>query len=167
MAATPLNPTARYIPAGVRQYYWVKTIANKAAPTRSELDAGTDLTAEINAVDGFTTSSDSVDAPDLGTRFTSKVPGRITADDSSLTVYLDENADEDIRSVLARDDEGFVVQFPEGDDETTGTTHLMDVFPVKVASVTIQTGTDDPGTAQVTFTITSEPANNVPVPAAV
>lgn len=164
MAATALNPTNRYIPPGVRQYYWVPTIASKAAPTRIELDAGTDLTNEIAAVDGFTTSSDSVDAPDLGTRFTSKVPGRITADDSSMNIYIDLDGGDDVRTLLPRDEEGFVVQFPEGDDETAGTTKTLNVFPVKVASNSIQTGMEDPGQTQVSFTITSEPVNNIAIP---
>ena len=69
MVATPITATSRYIPPGTTRYYWVPTIANKAAPTRSELNAGSDLTAEISAVSGFATSSDQQDTPDLGSRF--------------------------------------------------------------------------------------------------
>lgn len=170
MSATPLAPTAghRYIPPGVRQYVWVETLADKTAPTRTEIDAGTDLTAEIADVSGFSVSSDTVDAPDLASRFTSKVPGMITADDSELDIYLskDPGTNGDARTLLTRDAEGFVVIFPEGDDGGTNN-HLMDVFPATVSSAAIQPDIDKPGTLIVNFTITDEPAQNIAVPATV
>jgi hypothetical protein len=160
MVATPIAASTRYIPPGTRAYYWVPTIANKAAPSRAELDAGTDLTGEVAEVSGFQTTSESTDTPDLGSRFTSKIPGRITADDSSITLYADEGS-QDVRQLLPRDTAGFIVQFPEGD--VTGRT--MDVFPVKVSSAPKDTSIEDPGKVMVQFTVTSEPAENVTVPA--
>jgi hypothetical protein len=160
MVATPIAASTRYIPPGTRAYYWVPTIANKAAPTRAELDAGTDLTGEVAEVSGFQTTSESTDTPDLGSRFTSKIPGRITADDSSITLYASENS-QDVRQLLPRDTAGFVVQFPEGD--VAGRT--MDVFPVKVSSAPKETSIEDPGKVMVQFTVTSEPVENVTVPA--
>jgi hypothetical protein len=159
MVATPISASSRYIPPGTRQYYYVPTISNKAAPTRSELDAGTDLTGEVAEVSGFQTSSDSQETPDLGSRFTSKIPGRITADDSSITMYASEDS-QDVRQLLPRDTAGYIVQFPEGD--TAGRT--MDVFPVKVASAPKMTDIEDPAKIEVQFTITAEPAENVTVP---
>jgi len=164
MAATPLSATTRYFPVGVRQYYFVTSIASKTAPTRAELNAGTDLTGEIVSVTGFTTSSNPVDAPDLKSRFTGQVTGMITADASSMNIYLDEES-VDVRSVLPRDTVGFVVQFPEGDDEGVSGTKTMDVFPVKVSSASKDTTTTDPGQIVISFVITSEPAENILVPA--
>lgn len=160
MVATPITSSARYIPPGVRSYYFCPAIANKAAPTRPELDAGTDLTGEIAAVEGFMVSSDSVETPDLKSRFTSKIPGRITADDSSMNFYAD-SASDDVRTLLPRDTAGFVVSFPEGD--VAGQT--MDVFPVKVASAPKQTDIEAPAQIQVQYTITAEPAEDITVPA--
>jgi hypothetical protein len=162
MVATPLTPTSRYIPPGVRAYYYVPTIVDKASPSRAELDAGTDLTAEIAEVSGFQVTSESVDTPDLATRFTSKVPGRTTADDSSITFYASDTSD-DVRTILPRDTAGFIVVLPEGDVPT----QMMDVFPVKVAASTVMSGTEDPGQVEVSFTITGEPEQNVVIPAAV
>ncbi|MFJ4365062.1 hypothetical protein ACIP4S_13015 [Streptomyces chartreusis] len=159
MVATPISASSRYIPPGTRQYYFVASIANKNAPTRGELDAGTDLTGEVADVSGFQTTSESADTPDLGSRFTSKIPGRITADDSSITMYASEDS-QDVRQLLPRDTPGFVVQFPEGDE--TGKT--MDVFPVKVASAPKMTDIEDPAKIEVQFTITGEPAEDVAVP---
>lgn len=164
MVATPLSATSRYIPVGKRQFYWVSTMANYHTPTRSELDAGKDLTAEIpqDGVSGFTQSSDSVDAGDFASRFTGKVPGLITADDSSINLYMDEDSD-DARTVLAQDDEGYVVIFPEGDDEGA-TEHTMDVYPAKVSSVAKQESGTDASMLTVSFTITKQPAENITVP---
>lgn len=163
MTATALSSATRYFPVGTRQYYWVASISDKTAPTRTELDAGTDLTGEIASVAGFTTTSNPVDVPDLASRFTGQVPGMITADASSLTLYLSSDSD-DIRSILTRDTAGFIVQFPEGDDDGASGTLTMDVFPVKVSSASKDTTTTDPGQITISFTITSEPAENVDVP---
>lgn len=163
MAATPLSTVTRYFPVGLRQYYFVASIADKTAPTRDELDAGTDLTTEVTTVTGFSTATALVDAPDLKTRFTSQVSGMITADASSMNIYLDEDS-VDVRTVLPRDTVGFIVQFPEGDDEGVSGTKTMDVFPVTVSSATKETTTTDVGQVMISFAITSEPAENVLVP---
>jgi hypothetical protein len=163
MVATPLSATNRYIQPGVSQFYWVTTIAVKTAPTRTELDAGKDLTNEVAAISGFSVSSDQVAAPDFGKRFTPSVPGMITAADSSINIYLDKDSD-DVRSVISQDDEGFVVVFQEGDDEGANN-HTMDVWPATVASAAKQESDSDPSQIQYMFTITSEPAIDVDVPA--
>src|SRR5579884_158619 len=108
MVATPLASTSRYIPQGTRHYYWVPTITSYTSPTRAELDAGTDLTPEIAEVQGFAATSASVDTPDLGSRFTSKIPGLITADNSNITFYLSSTSN-DVRTLLTRDTSGYVV----------------------------------------------------------
>lgn len=160
MVATPISASSRYIPPGTRQYYFVPTIASLASPTRVELDAGTDLTGEVADVSGFQTTSESTDTPDLGSRFVPKIPGRISADDSSITMYASDDS-QDVRQLLPRDTAGYIVQFPEGD--TAGKT--MDVFPVKVASAPKLTDIEDPAKIEVQFTITAEPEENVTVPA--
>ncbi len=161
-SASPLGATERYIPVGTRQYVWVPTIAVKTAPTLVELNAGTELTAEIpqDGVNGFSTSSDSVDAGDMASRFVGKVPGLINAEDSSLNFYMSDDGD-DARSLFVRDLVGFVVIAPEG---FTGTGLTMDVFPVKVSSATKTQGGADTAQLQVQFVVTSEPAENVDVP---
>lgn len=162
MAATPITASTRYINPATTKYYFCSTISNKAAPTRPELNAGTDLTREIQAIEGFMTSSEQVETPDADTRFTSTIPGRISAEDSSLTFYAD-NTGTDARSLLPRDTAGFIVVLDGGD--VTG--RKMDVFPVRVSSVGKARSVEgsDAATVQVQFAITSEPAENVAVPA--
>lgn len=159
MVATPITSSLRYIPPGVRHYYWVPTIATKSAPTRSELNAGTDLTGEIEAVAGFSVESVQVDTPDLLNTFIAKIPGRTQSADSSITMYASSNA-VDARTLLVRGTAGFIVAFPEGD--VSG--QKMDVFPVKVSAAAKDTATEDPGKIMFTFSITSQPVENVTIP---
>ncbi|MEU8906964.1 hypothetical protein [Streptomyces mirabilis] len=159
MVATPIAATSRYIPPGTTHYYWVATIANYNSPSRSELNAGTDLTGEVMAVSGFATSSDQQDTPDLGSRFVPKIPGRITADDSSITMYSSSNSS-DARTLMPRDTAGYVVIFPEGD--ITG--QKMDVFPVKVTGVPKSRDIENPANMVFQYAITKIPAENVTIP---
>lgn len=162
VSATPLNPTSRYIPVGSREYLWVATIANKNSPTLAELNAGTDLTGEIpqDGVNGFSTSSDSVDAGDMANRFVSKVPGLINAEDSSIDFYNDLDYN-DASTVLHQDDDGFVVISKSGFNRVGA---KMDVWPVRVASVTDSQAGADMAKLTVAFTVTAVPAVGVTVP---
>lgn len=160
--AAPIGATQRYIPNGVRHIYWVPVIANKATPTLVELNAGTDLSAEIASVSGFSVDSGTIDAPDLGSRFTSQVSGMITAAKSSIDIYCDADSD-DARTLLARDSIGFVVIFPEGIDSTTPA-KTMDVFPANVSSNSIQQDLEKVAVMTVNFTITSQPVQNIAIP---
>jgi hypothetical protein len=160
MAATPLASSTRYYVTGTRQVYWVPSIASKAAPTRSELDAGTDLTGEINAMAGFDPTSATVDTPDLASRFTSQIPGAITVSASTITLYTSEDS-QDARQIMPRDTAGFIVVFWEGDVAA----NLMDVFPVRVTAAPKDVTTTDAGMITINFAVTSEPAENVTIPA--
>lgn len=160
MVATPMAATSRYFRPGTTKVYWVVSIADKTAPARTELDAGTDLSAEIMEIEGFQVVSNTLDTPDFGSRFTSKIPADIVADDSALNTYADSTS-VDIRSVLARDDDGFVVIMDEGD--IVG--HLMDVFPARVSATPKLRARSDPAQIRAQFTVTSEPAENVTIPA--
>lgn len=159
MPATPMAATTRYFRPGVTKIYWVEAIADKAAPTRAELDAGVDLSAEVAEIEGFMVTSETLETPDYGSRFNSKIPGAITADDSALITYADRTS-ADIRAVLDRDDNGFIVLLDEGD--VVG--QLMDVFPVRVSAVPKLRARSDPAQIRTQFTVTSEPAENVTIP---
>lgn len=161
MPPTPLTATLRYIPPGVRRLYWLTTIASyTTAVTRAEINAGIDLTNEIASITGFTVTSASTDTPDLSTRFSAKIPGRITADDSSISFYASSTS-ADVRTVLPRDTVGFVVLLPEGDVPT----QKMDVWPAKVSSAVVDTTMEDPAQINIQFTITKIPALNLVIPA--
>lgn len=159
MPATPLTPTTRYFPPGVRKIYWVPAISNYNAPTRAELNAGTDLSAEIETMTGWSLQGSTVDVPDMGSRFTSQVPSRLTSAQNDMTVYMSQNSN-DVRSLLPRDTNGYVVCLWEGD--VTG--QKMDVFPVRVVTQANDTVVDDPGKTTISFAITKLPAIYITIP---
>jgi hypothetical protein len=160
MAATPLNPTNRYFPPGTRKVYWLTACANYlTGPTRAELNAGTDLSAEISALTGWSVVSAMVDTPDMGSRFTSQVGGRLTSASNDITCYLSQNAI-DARTLLPRGAAGFVVVLLEGD--VSG--QKMGVFPVTVVSQAPDTTTDNPGTMTFSFAASKLPAENLTIP---
>jgi len=161
MAATPISASSRYFNRGITKVIFCPSIANKNAPARQEIDAGVDLSPEIAEVDGWVVESESIATPDLGTVFTSSIPGSTSAEDSSLTMYADVGGN-DVRTLLPRGTDGFILWMDGGD--VPG--RLMDVFPVRVASQGKQrTVDDDAAVIEVTFNITSEPAENVTIPA--
>src|SRR5690242_13648663 len=132
MPATPITASDRYWPVGTEKWYWVAAIADYTSPTRSELNAGTDLTPEIFEYSGFQVTGDEIDVPDRDSDFTGKIPGRTSADDSSIKFYADSTSD-DVRTLLPRGTVGHIVRLPEGD--VAG--HLMDVFPVRVKAASM------------------------------
>lgn len=161
MAAPNISSSTRFINVGSTLVYWVPSIGNKNAPTRSELNAGTNLVNENSAASGWTTKADQVETPTMATRFTSKIPGRISADDSSITMYRDLGGT-DAHSLMPVDANGFIVWMDGGD--VSG--RLMDVFPVRVASHSKPRSTDGKDAAQVEimFSITDQPAEYVTIP---
>jgi hypothetical protein len=161
MAATPITAETRYFNPETTKVYWCPTIANKAAPTRSELNAGTDVSKAIADVNGWMVASEMIDTPDMGSRFTGKIPGRISADNSSITFYADR-AGIDARGVMARDATGYMVWLDGGD--VAG--RKMDIYPCTVSShgKTRSVG-NDPARITIQYAITSEPAENVTIPA--
>jgi hypothetical protein len=162
MAAPAITASTRFTARGTSKVYWVPTIADRAAPTRIELDAGTDLSPQIADASGWSVSSEQIQTPDLATRYTSTIPGSISAEDSSLTMYASRNG-VDARSLMPRDAIGHIVLLHGGD--VAG--NKMDVYPVTVSSVSkqMQVGGGDADTIVVSYAITAEPSENVNVPA--
>ena len=160
MPAGNTTTSTRYFRPGVTSIVWVISVSNQASPTRAEINGGTDLRNEVSAIDGWQVTSNFIDAPDLGSRFTQRIAGRIAADDSSITFYASQNS-VDVRGILVRDSTGYILMMDEGD--TPG--RKMDVFKVTVASAPKQRAIDDPSQIQVQFAITAVPSENVTIPA--
>lgn len=161
MAATPISVSNRYIPEGVRHFYFCPAIATLASPTRSELNAGTDLTPQVGGFGNWGVQGNPVSTGDLASTFTPTIPGLTTADATTLDMYADSTS-ADVRTLLPRNTSGFIVVFPEGD--IAG--RRMDVFPVKVQSCekTASLG-GNAAMISLVFTATAQPAENVVVPA--
>jgi hypothetical protein len=161
MPAPAITAATRYTSRGTSKVYFVASITIKSAPTRAELDAGTDLTPQIADASGWSVSSAQIETPDMATRYTPTIPGVISADDSSLTFYMSKNG-VDARALMPRDATGFIVTLDGGD--IAG--NKMDVFPVTVTSLSKQRSVQgsDADTLMISYSITSEPAENISVP---
>lgn len=162
MAATPLTKSTRYIHPAVATVIWADTIDDIHAPTRSEIDAGTDLTGEIADAPGWGVSANRVPTPDLGTKFTSRITGRIDPEDGQIVFYASVGG-EDIRALLGLGDRGNLIICYSGDVED----YPASVFPVEVAALSEPLSVaGDPAQMTIDFAATEEPAVNVPLPAA-
>ncbi|NCT90254.1 hypothetical protein GXB85_04705 [Cellulomonas sp. APG4] len=161
--STPLPTSNRFFAPEISVVTFVPTIASAAlAYTRIELDAGTNLTQEIADLSGWQLTGGEIPTPDLGSRFTSSIPGRQTADASSLTFYADLAGD-DVRTVLTQGLNGFMI-FMDGGDVPT---QPSDVFPCRVNTVgKVRSVGDAAHQLTIGFTITRKPAADVPIPAA-
>lgn len=160
MAATPIARTKRFFAPEVTQIVIVTTLANKNSPTRAEIDGGKEVSGEVSAVNGFNVESNMIDAPDYGSRFTSQNSGRTQAQNSSLTFYQDQTTN-DVRSWLSRGTTGYVLMMWGGDVPN----QKMDVFPFEVASAGKSIPDNADADIVVNFAITSEPAEDVVIPA--
>lgn len=162
MPITPNQPAAitRFFGVGTTEVLFCPTITTKSAPSFAELDAGTELTRDIADLSGWSTSSEFIDVPDMETRFTGKIPGRISAEDSSFTFYADEDRGSgDVRALLPRDTEGYIVIADGGLASGKG-----DVFHIKVGSNSPVRSVDDAVKVMVNFAILDEPAEGVTLP---
>jgi hypothetical protein len=161
MPATPLNTAERFSALSGLEVVFVPTIASTSgAATRAEINAGTDLTSEIMEWEGFTTTTETIDTPDL-TRFVGKIPGRITAEDSSITMYADRGGD-DVRDVLPRDTIGYLLWMDSGDTPSA----KMDVYPVQVNSLSKVRSMDNATVLNVSVSMTRIPWEDIVIPAA-
>lgn len=160
MAATDIATSIRYINKGVTRFVFCTTVSDISAPTRLEINAGTDLSKQIMDLDGWKVESANVETPDLASTFTGSIPGSTSAGDSSLTMYADLGGT-DVRSLLPRGTNGFMLIMDGGD--VAGRT--MDVFPIRVGSQgKSRSVDDDPAVIEITFYITSEPEENAVIP---
>jgi hypothetical protein len=158
-----LTATVPYTKFSTTRYLWVPTISSQAAPTKAEFEAGKDLTPEVSSVSGFSTTTASIEKPVAGTTFTGSLPGRKTAEDSSITFIISTAGPSvDVRSVITEGSLGFIVICNEG----IVTSMLCDIWPVRVGSVS--TPQDIEAIAMVTaqFYIYRDASKAVAIPTA-
>jgi hypothetical protein len=95
---------------GKIRVYYVPSIANQNAPTTTELNAGTDLTATMTAdgLSGFQPDTADVDTSSLASVFNSTRNGRTSFSNTQLTLKRQSGTDT-IFNLLTRDTTGFIV----------------------------------------------------------
>lgn len=161
MPTAAITVTDRYIFPEVGKIYWLPAVANVNAVTRVEMNAGSDLTAEVADATGWEVSADRVAVPDAGSKFTARISGRVNPGDAQLTFWADQQTT-DIRDLLSRGDQGYVLMLYGGD--VAG--QKMDVFPVEVSAVSkpVQIG-GEAARIMVDFSIRRVPGEDVAIPA--
>lgn len=162
MPATAITQATRFTSRGSTRAYWLTTVANPAAPSRSELNAGTDLSRELADWDGWSEEPELLSAPDLANRRTRQVVGPIEPGSPTITMYMSKTGT-DARSLMAEGATGYMV-FMDGGDVAG---QKMDLYPVTVSAVVKQrsaTGSDV-DTLLHSFAITGDPQLNLAIPA--
>lgn len=163
MAAPAISSITKYTTRGTTKFLWLPTVANPTTgPTRTEINNGTDLTPQIADRSGWSVSSTMIETPDAATRYTSTIPGAISAEDSSFTFYMDKEG-VDARVLMPRDEVGFVYIMDGGD--VAG--NKADLYPTAVTSHSKnrEVAGDNADTLVISYAITNEPAENLTVPA--
>jgi hypothetical protein len=95
---------------GKTRVYWVTTIANIAAPTVAELNAGIALQSTLTAdgLNGFNPDTADVDTSALDSTFNTTVNGRTSFSNTMLRLKKQSGTDT-IFTTLTRDTAGYVV----------------------------------------------------------
>lgn len=173
MPVTDAPKAQRFFNAGITEILFVPAIAAASLnaknagylkPTAAELGAAIRLTDDVADVAGWNVTSGFIDTPDLGTRYTSRITGRTTSDDSTITFYASQDTN-DARKTLPRGTKGFIIVADGGYGTATA---VGDVFPVEVGSVgKVRSVSDTAMQLTVSFAIKAQPAEDVllPVPA--
>lgn len=152
---------ARFIPAGKEKWRWLPAVANKAAPTRAEITAGTDLTPHIATIDGFTRDVGDADASDWGSATDKTVPGTTSLPTSSMGFYDDDTVTTVRDLIGAEGVNGFMARFPYGDVPAKD----MEVWPVRSKGLNRPANRAETAKFNVGFSITDTPELDAVVPA--
>lgn len=160
MPATPLNVGEKFSALDGLEVVFVPVIAAfPAAPTRTEINAGTDLTTEISSWEGFEIDPQTIETPSLA-RFVGNIPGRINITAGTLNLYADRGAD-DVRDVLPDGTTGYILWMDSGDTPTDA----MDVWPVRVNRLSKVRSMEAATMLRVAFTHNTLPVENLVIPA--
>lgn len=150
---------ARYMQKGTTKLYFVPTIASATlAPTAAEVNAGTNMTPQINEITGFSFANDTIETRDMSSTFVSNIPGEDAAEDSSLVFYEDKTSNP-IKTAVAKGTTGYVCIFFKG---TAGASpaagDVCDVWPVQVAANVRQyTAANEAAMWRAEFAVTATP----------
>lgn len=125
----------RYIPDGVLKVRHVPSIANKEAPTDTELAAGDDLTAFLRGLETPFEGS-TVDVSDVSSKFNKTAAGTYGGQPLTAEFYRDdEQANDTAFNLLPRGTTGYFVIARRGGSGTDGAIavgDLIDVWPIEV-----------------------------------
>lgn len=164
---------ARKQAAGNLRVSWVTTIANIAAPTTSELNAGVDLTPFLRR-DGLKMpmKGNVADASDLSSPFNKQAPGTFGGDSWSLGLYRDDTTDTAWTTLAPpttaapNGTAGYLVVRRFGGAGTAyASANKLEVGPASVISREMQdTAENENANFMVTLAVTGEPNMTAVIP---
>jgi hypothetical protein len=146
---------------GKTKVRWIPTIAlysTTGIPSTAEATAGTDLSPQLNEINGFTFKNSPIDTPDMSSALVTKVSGEDTLEDSSLVFYEDDTTNP-IQTLLAKGTNGYVGFYYKG---TAGANPAsgdkIEYYPVQVGSNSRRyTAGNEAAMYEVAFTVTNVP----------
>jgi len=159
----------RFVRRGNTDLWFISTLASPTAPSiTTDIGGGVSLGLHVSEISGFSSTGTFVETPDFGSSVVSKIPGTDELTDSALTIYeYDVDADNPLKTTLAKGTSGYVLMAPHGGENTNGSMKVgqkVNVFPVQVASTS---DNFDSGNVGATWTcsmaITSAPYYRVSV----
>jgi hypothetical protein len=122
---------------GMTRVAWVPTIANIAAPTTAELNAGTLLQTTITAdgLNGLQPDTATVDTSSLASTFNTVTVGRASFSNTRLRIKK-QTATDTIFNTLTRGTEGYlVVRRSVAETTAWASTQAVQVYPVVCGEV--------------------------------
>ncbi|HEX2578690.1 MAG TPA: hypothetical protein VHK88_20265 [Aquihabitans sp.] len=133
---------ALYTPDELERIYFLPSAASVSAPTVANFTAGEDITDAIVSMSGFTFAANKTEVPNLGSRFTPSVSGRLTAEDSSIEFYKGDSAtdlEEIVRVLLPRGADGYIARVhpKDGAQAAIAAATKVEMWPVEVMSNSI------------------------------
>lgn len=162
MPATVLNEGEKFSALDGLEIVFVPVVtAGTRIPTRAEIDAGTDLTTEVEGWEGFEVEASEIETPSLA-RFTGTIPGRITITPGVLRIYADRGGD-DVADVMPDGTTGALLFMDRGD--VTGGT--MDIWPIRVNRLSTIRSMEAATMYAIRFTHDALPVERQALPAAV
>lgn len=123
---------------GKTRVSWVPTIANNAAPTAAELNAGTTLTSVItpDGVVGFEPETAAVDNSSLASTFDTKTIGRASFGGTMLRLKKQDGTDTARNLFTTRGTTGYIVIRRWVDFDTAWASgQRVSVYPVTVGDI--------------------------------
>lgn len=162
MPTPVITASTRYTSIGLTKVYYLPSIASTSfIPTRTELNAGTDLSPEMADWSGWMVTGVQIATPDLSSVFESQISGRVSAAKSNITFYASKSG-VDVRALLPRTTTGFIVWMDGGDIPGD----KCEVYPITVMANGIDR--DNKMTLAdrivIEFAITRQPAQAVAIP---
>lgn len=159
----------RYFRRGVSSAIFVPSLADPNAPTVAELAAGTDLSAAVNSITGFTTDTSRISEPVLAYKQNPQMDGEQTFGDAGMKLMEGDGVAGGDETVLAAayaalvdDAAGYMVLAPG----STASGKKVETWPIKVGANNRDWSLDNTfAKYDVAFAITGQPKKNATVSA--